>query len=119
MITFDEARHFLQKALEFGGNTHSLDDIKRAIDSGQLTFWAGRNSAVITEIEDYPQHRVLQFYLAGGNLAELETMYPAIEKWGREQGCTMASTAGRPGWERTFLKREGWKPRTVLMTKEL
>jgi hypothetical protein len=119
VITFDAARPFLQKALDLAGNTHSLEDIRREIDAGQLKFFAGINSAIVAGVEQYPQHRVLQFYLAGGNLAELEQIYPLVEAWGREQGCTLASTAGRPGWERTFLKREGWKPRTVLMTKEL
>lgn len=119
MITLDEARPFLQKALNLAGNTHSFEDVRAAIDEGRVIFWPGANSAVLTEIIEYPQQRTLNFWLAGGNLAELEAMYPGIEAWGREQGCTTASTSGRPGWERTFLKREGWKPRTVVMTKEL
>lgn len=119
MITLDEARPFLQKALDLAGNTHSFEDVRRALDEGRLTFWPGVNSAIITEIIEYPQKRTLHFFLAGGNLAELEVMYPLVEEWGRSQGCTAASTIGRPGWERTFLKREGWKSRAVVMTKEL
>lgn len=119
MITLEEARPFLQKALDLAGNTHTIEDLQAMIDEGRVIFWPGINSAVITEIIEYPQKRTLHFFLAGGNLAELEAMYPAIEAWGKEQGCTTASTSGRPGWERTFLKREGWIPRTVVMTKEL
>lgn len=119
MITLEAARPFLQKALDLAGNTHTIEDLQAMIDEGRVIFWPGINSAVITEIIEYPQKRTLHFFLAGGNLAELEAMYPAIEAWGKEQGCTTASTSGRPGWERTFLKREGWTPRTVVMTKEL
>lgn len=119
MISLDEARPFLQKALDLGGNTHTLEDVRQGIAEGRLQYWPGVNSAIITEIIEYPQARALHFFLAGGNLAEIEAMYPAVEAWGRDQGCTVASTSGRPGWERTFLKREGWKPRTVVMTKEL
>lgn len=119
MITLEAARPFLQKALDLAGNTHTLEDVQQGIDAGHLVFWPGVNSAIITEIIEYPQKRTLHFFLAGGNLAELEAMYPAIQEWGREQGCTAASTVGRPGWERTFLKREGWTPRAVFMTKEL
>jgi hypothetical protein len=119
MITLEEARPFLQKALDLAGNTHTLEDVQRYIDEGRLQFWPGVNSAIITEVVQYPQKRTLHFYLAGGNLAELEAMYPVVEEWGVEQGCTAASTSGRPGWERTFLKREGWKPQSVVMSKDL
>ena len=119
MISLDEARPFLQKALDLAGNTHTLEDVRQGIDAGRLQYWPGVNSAIITEIIEYPQKRTLHFFLAGGNLAELEAMYPLVEDWGRQQGCVAASTSGRPGWERTFLKREGWKSRTVVMTKEL
>jgi hypothetical protein len=119
MITFEQTRPFIQKALDLAGNTHSFEDVGEAIEKKQVQFWPNTNSAIITEIIEYPRRRALNFWLAGGNLAELEAMYPAVEAWGRSQGCTVASTSGRPGWERTFLKREGWKPRTVVMTKEL
>lgn len=119
MITLEEARPFLQKALDLAGNTHTLEDVGAMIEAGRLQWWPGVTSAIITEIIEYPQQKALHFFLAGGNLAELEVMYPAVEEWGRQQGCTAASTSGRPGWERTFLKREGWKARTVVMTKEL
>jgi DNA polymerase/3'-5' exonuclease PolX len=119
MITLDEARPFLEKALSLAGNTHTIEDVRKLIEEKRLQFWPGVNSAIITEIIEYPQKRTLHFFLAGGNLAELEAMYPIVEQFGRDQGCTAASTSGRPGWERTFLKREGWTPRTVVMTKEL
>jgi hypothetical protein len=119
MITLDEARPFLEKALSLAGDTHSFEDVRKGIEEDKLQFWPGINSAIITEIIEYPQKRTLHCFLAGGNLAELEVMYPMVEAWGREKGCVFASTYGRPGWERTFLKREGWTPRTVVMTKEL
>lgn len=120
MITFDQTRPFIQKALDLAGNTHSFEDVQDAISKGQVQFWPGAHSAIITEIIEYPRRRALNFWLAGGNLAELEAIYLTAEAWGREQGCTVASTSGRPGWERTFLtRRQGWQPRTVVMTKEL
>jgi hypothetical protein len=119
LITLEGARPFLEKALVYTGGTHSFDDICAGVATGQFVFWPGINSAVITEVIEYPQKRTLQYFLAGGNLAELEAMYPVVEAYGRKMGCTLASTSGRPGWERTFLKREGWKPITVMMTKEL
>lgn len=67
----------------------------------------------------YPRRKVLNFFLAGGNLAEIEAMYPPIEAWGREQGCSAASMTGRAGWERTFLTRTGWQRTLAVLQKEL
>ena len=90
------------------------------VSEGRLQYWPGSNSVVVTEIIEYPQKRTLHFFLAAGNVAELEVMYPVIEEWGRVQGCTAATLSGRHGWERSFLaKREGWKPKLVVMMKEL
>lgn len=90
------------------------------VERNEAIFWPGPNSVVVTQIIEHPQSRTLHFFLAGGNLAELEVMYPLIEQWGRERGCTAATMTGRKGWERTFLtKREGWKSKLVVMSKEL
>ena len=46
-------------------------------------------------------------------------MLPLVAEWGKQQGCTSMSLTGRRGWERTFLKREGWTANLVVMTKDL
>ena len=119
VIDLEQARPHIEAALYYAGGTHSYDDVVAQIHEGRLQFWPGPHSAVVTEIQEYPQRRTLHFFLAGGNLAELEVMLPGIMEWGRTQGCTAASMTGRRGWERTFLKREGWTANLVVMTKEL
>lgn len=119
MTELATARPHIEAALGYSGGTHTYEDVVEMIGAGRLQFWPGPNSAVVTEIIEYPRHKTLHFFLAGGNLAELEKMYPVIEEWGRYEGCTAASLTGRPGWERTFLKREGWQSKLVVMTKEL
>lgn len=115
-----EARQYLEPALDYAGGTHLWDDIVQGIAEGRFQFWPGIRSAIITEIIEYPRQRTLHFFLAGGNQPELEVMLPGILQWGRSRGCTSASLVGRQGWTRSFLTRtEGWKPRSVVMTKEL
>lgn len=109
----------IEAALQYSGGTHTFEDIQAGVEKGSLQFWSGPASAVITEIVTFPRTKALNFFLAGGSLAELRAMYPVLLQWGKDQGCTTAVFTGRPGWERTFLKDEGWKPTLTVFEKEL
>lgn len=112
-------RRQIEDALVYSGGSHSFEDVADAVAAGKMQYWAAPSSAIVTEILAYPQHLALNFFLAGGNLAEIEKMTPIILDWGREQGCKQAVFSGRPGWERTFLKATGWVPRLVVFEKSL
>jgi hypothetical protein len=118
-MTLEQARPLIEAALSYAGGTHTFSDVAAMVDEGRLTFWPGPASCIVTEIIEYPRQRTLHFFLAGGNIAELEAMLPAIYEWGRTQGCTSASLTGRKGWERSFLSREGWTSNLVVMTRAL
>jgi len=120
MIDLGAHREQIEAALGYAGGTHTFEDICSAVEAGSLQYWPCVRSAVITEIIQYPQKRALNFFLAGGDLAELEAMYPTILQWGKDKGCTVAVMSGRKGWERTFLTRtEGWEPQLVVFEKQL
>ncbi len=120
MKELTEYRTQIEAALKYGGGTHTFDDVAALVETGKAQYWPGPHSVIITEISQHPQKRVLHFWLAGGNLAELERMIPGIEEWGKGEGCTAASMTGRLGWQKvTFLKRGGWKTNLVVMDKEL
>ena len=116
----DRARPHIEAALSYASGTHTFEDVAADISAGRAILWPGENSAVVTRIVEHPRKRTLHFFLAGGNLAELEVMLPIIMQWGRERGCSSASLTGRRGWERTFLtKKEGWHADLVVLTKDL
>lgn len=120
MITLEQARPYLEAALHYSGGTHTFEDVAAQVSEGRLQFWPGVTSAIVTEIIEYPRKRTLHFFLAGGNMPELRAMYPHVLEWGRQQGCSSTSLAGRKGWVRSFLEREeGWQEQLVVMTKEL
>lgn len=113
-------RGYIEAALEYADGTHTFEDVAAAVEAGRMHFWPGPTSAVITEIIESPRQRMLNIFLAGGNLAEIEAMAPGILAWGRDHGCTKAVFTGRPGWERTFLTRTGWAPaKLVVFEKQL
>lgn len=109
----------ITRALEYAANTYTFDDVCKAVSESRLQFWPGPNSVIITEILEYPQYRTLNYFLAGGNLAELAAMLPGVEEWGRTQNCTRAIFTGRKGWERTFLVEKGYAPELVVFGKTL
>ena len=116
---FERLRHHVAAALEYSGGTHKVEDIAEGIRREQFQLWPGLNSVVVTEIIVYPQLKDLHYFLAGGDLDELRMMRPIIESWGKEIGCSRVSLAGRKGWERTFLKGEGYEPKWFIMCKDL
>jgi hypothetical protein len=112
-------RKYIEDALEYGGDTHTFDDVAAGVLSGRYQLFPNANSAIVTEIVVYPQLKNLHFFLAGGNLDELQKMTPVIEDWGRSMGCTKVSLSGRKGWSRTFLKDSGYTPKWYVLSKEL
>lgn len=112
-------RQWIEDALEYSGGTHTFNDIAAGVLANRFQLWPNHNSAVVTEIVVYPQLKDLHYFLAGGNLDELKAMRPVIEDWGKSVGCTRVTLAGRRGWERTFLKDEGYEPQWFILAKEL
>lgn len=112
-------RTYIEAALEYAGGTHTFNDIAAGVLNNRFQLWPNENSAVVTEVVVYPQLKDLHYFLAGGNLDELQQMRPHIEQWGKSVGCTRVTLAGRRGWERTFLKDGGYKPEWFVLSKEL
>lgn len=117
MPTLAEYQRQIDAALEYSGKSHTFDDVAAMVADGRAQAWYGPDSIIITEVVVEPRHKVLHYFLAGGSLAELEAMLPIVEAWGREHGCTRATLVGRKGWERTFLKRQGWTNGLVVLEK--
>jgi len=112
-------RTYIEAALKYSQGTHTFSDIAAGLLSGRYQLWAGQNSAVVTEIIVYPRMRDLHYFLAGGDLNELKEIRPSIEDWGRKNGCSRVSLAGRLGWAKTFLKDEGYEPAWFILKKDL
>lgn len=118
-VSVVERRKQIEDALDYAGGTYTFEDVRLEVADAKRQFWPGPNSAIVTGIIDYPRRRVLEFFLAGGDMKELEAMVPGICEWGRAQGCVSASFAGRKGWARTFLTKSGWLPSLVVFEKSL
>lgn len=116
---FARCSKWLEAALEYSGGTHGIEDIAAGVKEGRFQLWPAPKAAVITEIIVYPRLKALNYFLAGGDLDELKAMRPYIELWGKQNGCTRVTLAGRKGWQKTFLRDEGYEPKWFILSKEL
>ena len=104
----------LQRALDRAGNTHSIEDVKAALDSGKARLWHNRGSFGVTEILQLPQKRVCRIWLAWGDMAALAEMESAVVEWARQNGCSEIRINGRRGWARVW---KTYRERSVELVK--
>lgn len=118
-------REFLLPAIERTNGTHTEDDVLSGLITGQFKLWPLERSAGITEFVIYqdmlrgvPRMKVLNVFLAGGDLAEIVAYTPVLESFGIKNGCSRMTFGGRPGWE-PVMSEHGYKRGGVFLYKDL
>ena len=117
-MELQRCRPWIEAALGYSGNTHNFEDIVCGVKAGTMQLWPALHSCLVTEIVIYPRKKLLNIFLAGGELNELMGMQADVEKWAIREGCDGGMISGRRGWERP-LKKFGWKFQHVYYTKEI
>lgn len=116
MTPWDCAAPLIQRAVDLQ-DTHSLEDVKEAVDAGRAQLWCGTHSALVTEIIVYPRKKVCRIWMAGGLLWELkDDMLPAVEGWAKSKGCDAVEIIGRKGWQRVL---DDYRQPHVRLVKEI
>jgi hypothetical protein len=120
VLSLEQARPLIDAGLVYTGGTHLYEDVVALVEAGLLQYWPAPRSVCLTEILQSPRKKVFNVWLVAGDMGELIEMYPRVEQWAKDQGCTIATFTGRPGWERSFLAtQEGWTTQLVVMTKDI
>ena len=110
---------FLEKAID---DTYSIDDIYKNIEKDLFQLWISWNGevecAVVTEMAQYPQKKILRYFLAGGKNLDrwLTKIQTRIEEFAKRNGCQTVEVAGRKGWSK---KLTGYEQKIYLFSKEL
>jgi len=118
MLSDSEKRRRLERALEFGGSTHTVGDVVDLVKAGRAQFWNNGDGTVVTELYEFPRLRTVHFWLVAGNLEACLALQPNIEGWARDKGCSQATAVGRHGWE-PVLTHAGWHVGGVRFVKDL
>ena len=107
-VEWDRCSNWLQNALDASGNLATLDQVKYLVLTSRAKFWVGKECAFITEILQYPDKKVLNLWLAGGDLAELLSFEPEVREYAKTRDCEVMMIQGRPGWQKVFKKTSKW-----------
>jgi hypothetical protein len=98
----------LQKALHYGGDTHSLSDLIGVLHSGEAKLIENPDAVIIAEMHRFPQFSAVHFWLIAGVLRECLALEDEVLAWGVENGATVATACGRRGWGRVAAAT-GWR----------
>ena len=114
----DRCKPWLEAALEYGGGTHTFDDIVKGVQEGRMQLWPAPRGCIVTEIVVYPRVKAINIFLAGGELDQILDMDADVKAWAKAQGCTIAQMSGRLGWKKP-LAPLGWELQHANFQKEL
>jgi len=112
-------RKWIEDALEYSLGTHDFYDIVDGIATNALQLWASDKAVIVTEMMVYPRKKLLHAPVVAGNLEGVEEMTPTVIEFAKFMGCQGITTAGRRGWERTFLREYNFKPAYNCMLMEI
>ena len=110
---WEEKKHLLKLALD---GCYTLEDVWDEIENNRAQFWPMPNSAVVTQVLEFPRKRVLRIWLAGGELHELRRAIAHAEEYALHRGCTEVEIDGRKGWARAL---NGFTETRRVLTKEV
>ena len=83
-----------------------------------MQLWPAPRGCIVTEIVVYPRKRVLNLFLAGGELDQIVDMNNDITAWAVKNDCTAGTMSGRIGWKKV-LEPLGWKQMYTTFQKEV
>lgn len=107
-MTEDERRCRMEKALAYGGATHTLGDVGALVRDGKAQWWSNGDGMIVTEIHDFPRLKAIHYWLIAGVLRDCLALEHDINPWAIERGCTVATACGRRGWGRVAAPT-GWR----------
>jgi len=114
----ERCKPLIEAALVHCNGTHEWDDIVAGIASSKMQLWAAPRGCIVTEIVVYPRKKVINIFLAGGELDQIMDMEHDIGQWAKSHGCTGGMMTGRLGWKKP-LTENGWKLQHVHFHKEI
>lgn len=103
-MTLDDAWPLLEAALnaEDDQPLWDIDEVRTELEEGRAHLWLGERSAMVTTISDINGTRIIECWLAGGDMGEILSLTPVIEDHARSVGCSQAHVMGRKGWVRAL-----------------
>lgn len=111
---------YVDGAADYTFGRFTTEDIKEGLLTKPHQLWIAFDDTevygfVVTEVYQYPRKKVLTMHFTGGHKLPLwkKPMLRLLQQFGRDNGCTVIESYGRPGWERVF-KNDGYNKQFIL-----
>jgi hypothetical protein len=100
---------YMKIAAKYTYGRFEAEDIKEGLLKQPQQLWIAFDDtkiygAVVTEVTEYPRMKVLTVHFLAG--VEFETwkdpMLKLVQQFGKDNGCKLIDSYGRPGWERVW-----------------
>lgn len=121
-----QASEFIDLALAKAAGEYTIKDVYEFIKRDWLALWVAYDTeamevvgALTIQIQIYPQKRVAMLvHLGAKDFSQIKGLFPRIERYCRENGCTSIMLWGRPGWSKV-LSELGFEYRYSVLEKEI
>jgi len=100
--TWAKAKPLIEAAIRRGLPTHNAEDVRKAIEAKTMRLWCHGETAIVTEMVQFPRLKACRVVFVGGRMVDVEEMKPDIEDWARSEGCAFMLAGGRKGWVRAL-----------------
>lgn len=111
---------YMVEAAKYTYGRYTSEDIRVSLLDGQRQLWVAFQDevvygAVVTQIMEYPQMRVLVMHFLGGidGMKWKAPMLALLQRFARDQKCRTIESTGRSGWARIF-RDDGAQARSVF-----
>lgn len=106
----------IENTLVYCRHSHTFDHIVKKVLTGELHFYVYRQSALLMEVQRYPEHSVYHCFIGCGNIEDLHASEPIFNEHAKLLGCKYITQSGRIGWVKS-LKSRGWEHSHSAMFK--
>lgn len=98
----------LDRALKVMGGLYTAADIIAKVEANTMQMFCLNDSIAVTQINVFPQKRVLHVITAVGNIDDLRVLHDRLMVFAREMEVDLIQAHGRRGWVKDAAKN-GWR----------
>jgi len=112
----------IERVMRRSASGVNAEDVLTCLQLGNMQLWRTDNhkGIAVTEIQVYPQYKVLLIFMVAGEDARtwLAEGQQQLDSFAKKSGCKFVELIGRPGWERA-LRDQGYTEKFIRMRKEV
>ena len=88
----------LSRVIAKANGERTLEDMRRECEAGQTQLWFEGDSALVTEVIQYPRQKVARMIWCAGNMDDVKSGWKDVLEWAKAEGCQAVEMCGRRGW---------------------